>query len=72
MALYLAEIARIVGCTGMDVKLKESGTSRKYCGPYSRQTQNHFGKLNVLEKKAWVVVNWTGNLVGKGDFWPWT
>jgi hypothetical protein len=27
MALYLKEIARIVGCTGMDVKLKESGTA---------------------------------------------
>jgi hypothetical protein len=49
MALYL-EIARIVGCTGMDVKLKESGTSRGCT--CSRQTQNHFGKLNVLEKKA--------------------
>jgi hypothetical protein len=52
MALYLKEIARVVGCTGMDVKLKESGTGRG-CRSCSRQPQNHFGKLNVLEKKAW-------------------
>jgi hypothetical protein len=29
MALYLKEIARIVGCTGMDVKLKRVWDSRK-------------------------------------------
>jgi hypothetical protein len=41
-------------CTGMDVKLKESGTGRKLYRAVGSH-KNHFGKLNVLEKKAWVV-----------------